>query len=138
MNLVLRHEQKAVRYLALVVGRSGTKLQAAEQAPPTNPGLQVRGRINHNQMPMGRLVQLLSRFERQTIVDRTGLSGLFEVKLEWAPDTPVSQDDPTRPLPDRPSLFAAVLEQLGLKLEPRRGPLEVLIVERATKVPEEN
>jgi uncharacterized protein (TIGR03435 family) len=72
----------------------------------------------------------LSRFERQTIVDRTNLKGPFELTLEWAPDD--SRSDTA------PSLFTAVQEQLGLKLESRKGPLDVLVVDRAEKVPVAN
>jgi uncharacterized protein (TIGR03435 family) len=139
LHLVLRREQKTLRYMALVAGKNGVRFRAAPQdATGTSPGLQVRGRIEHNQLPMGRLAQLLSRFERQTIVDLTGLSGVFEVKLEWAPDTFEAQVDLTKPPPERPSLFTAVQEQLGLRLEPRRGPLEVLVVVQAAKAPDEN
>ncbi len=138
LHLVLGHEQKALPYLALVVAKGGPKLNRAKTGQPVTQGYQVRGRIDHNQMPMAMLVSLLSRFERQTIVDRTGLSGLFEVKLEWAPDNLTDHADDGGPPPDRPSLFAAVQEQLGLKLESRRGSLEVLAVEQAAKVPDEN
>ncbi len=138
LHLVLRREQKVLRYLALVQGKRGPKLMAAMQDPPPNPGPQLPGRILHNQMSMGMLASFLSRFEHQTVVDLTGLSGLFQVKLDWARDTVIAQGDVSEPPPDRPSLFAAVQEQLGLKLESRRGPVEVLIVEQANKVPEEN
>jgi uncharacterized protein (TIGR03435 family) len=138
LHLVLRHEQKVLPHLALVVGKGGAKLQAAKQDAAPNPGPQVPGSIAHNQMSMAGLVSLLSRFERQTIMDQTGLRGLFEVRLEWAPDNIRPPDDNAGPPPDRPSLFAAVQEQLGLKLESRRGPLEVLIVEQAEKAPETN
>lgn len=87
---------------------------------------------------MSMLASLLSRFERQMVVDATGLTGAYEVKLEWSPDRDVGAGDPSSPPPDRPSLFAAVQEQLGLKLEARRGPQQVLVVEQASKVPEAN
>jgi uncharacterized protein (TIGR03435 family) len=137
LHLAVRREQRIVRHLALVVGKNGSRMAPAkEDAPPNGP--QVRGRIAHNRMTMALLASLLSRFERQTIVDLTGLSGPYEVKLEWAPDTALPQDDLNSLPPDRPSLFAAVQEQLGLRLESRRDLLTVLIVERAAKVPEEN
>lgn len=137
LHLVVRREQRVLRYLALMAGKNGARMPPAkEDAPPNGP--QLPGRIAHNQMTMALLASLLSRFERQTIVDLTGLSGSFEVKLEWAPDAALPQDDLNGPLPDRPRLFAAVQDQLGLRLESRRGPLALLIVEQAAKVPEEN
>lgn len=138
LHLVLRREEKTVRHLALVAGKDGAKLRRAKPDAAASKGPQAPGRIVHNQMPMSMLATLLSRFERQTIVDLTGLAGLFEVKLEWAPDRALQKEDLSGPPPDRPGLFAAVQEQLGLKLEGRRGPLEVLVVEQASKTPEGN
>lgn len=138
LGLVLRREQKVLRHLALVAGRGELRIERAKSGASQNQGAQVRGKISHTQMPMSGLVTLLSRFERQTIVDATGLTGPFEVKLEWAPDNLVASGDPNAPPPDRPSLFAAVQEQLGLRLEARRAPLEVLVVERASRVLAEN
>ena len=138
LHLVLRREEKTVRHLALVAGKDGAKLRRAKPDAAASKGPQAPGRIVHNQMPMSMLATLLSRFERQTIVDLTGLAGLFEVKLEWAPDRALQKEDQSGPPPDRPGLFAAVQEQLGLKLEGRRGPLEVLVVEQASKTPEGN
>ena len=67
------------------------------------------------------LAQLLSGQVQRQVIDETGLSGGFSFDLSFATD---QQSDP-----DRPSLFTALQEQLGLKLEPRRAPLEMLIVE---------
>jgi len=138
LHLVVRSEQRVVRYVALEVGKNGARVPPAGEDAPPNSGPQVRGRIVHNHMTMALLASLLSRFERQTIVDLTGLHGSFEVKLEWSPDTALVQDDLSGPPPDRPSLFTAVQDQLGLRLVSRRGPLGVLIVERAAKVPDDN
>ncbi len=131
LGLVLRRERRVSRHLALVAAK--VKLTASkEDAVATAPGQQVRGRIDHNRMPMNQLAMLLSRFERQTVVDETGLKEFFAVQLNWAPDNGIEAND------NRPSLFAAVTQQLGLKLEPRRAPLEVLVVEQCSKVPAEN
>ena len=138
LHLVLRREQRVVRYMALVPAKGGQKLKAAGTEPVPVQGTQSRGRIKHIQMPMGQLANLLSRFERQTIVDLTGLTGLYEVRLEWAPDSNLPAEDLSAPPAERPGLFAALQEQLGLRLEPRRGPLEVIVVEQASKIPEAN
>ncbi len=137
LHLVVRQEERVLRYLALIPGKNGTRLVESKEDVP-DPGPQVRGRIMHPHMTMALLVTLLSRFERQTIVDRTGLSGTFAVKLEWAPDATVMPGDLAGPPPERPSLFAAVKDQMGLRLESRRGPLKVLVVEQAAKIPIEN
>jgi uncharacterized protein (TIGR03435 family) len=77
---------------------------------------------------------LLSRFETdRPIIDQTGLPGLYEVKLEWT----LRQLQNADAAPG-PSLFTALSEQLGLRLEARKGPVEILVVDRAEKVPAEN
>jgi uncharacterized protein (TIGR03435 family) len=137
LHVVVRREQRVLRHIALIVGKNGPTLKPAVE--PARPATQVRGRINHKRMPMSLLASLLSRFEQQLIVDKTGLEGFYEVQLEWAPDVmTASPTDVAAPPPDRPSLYSAVQEQLGLRLEGRRGPLDVLVVQEASRVPELN
>jgi uncharacterized protein (TIGR03435 family) len=63
----------------------------------------------------------------------TGLSGMYDVKLEWALQQVQNPSDA-----EGPSLFTALEEQLGLKLEARKGPLEILVVDSADKIPTTN
>jgi uncharacterized protein (TIGR03435 family) len=90
------------------------------------------------------LATLISRFERQTILDMTGLTGFYEVKLIWTPDLFRGRTPPGGgPImlngeaidPDGPSLSTAVSEQLGLRLESRKGPVDVLVIDHAERVP---
>jgi uncharacterized protein (TIGR03435 family) len=84
------------------------------------------GHITGRSIPLAQLVTLLSLNVGRTVVDETGLEGVLEVDLEWSPDQSVT---------DKPSLFTALEEQLGLKLESTRRSAEVLVidhVERAT------
>ena len=135
LKLALHHEQKELSFLALMVGKNGPKMRATEAAAPAGAGGNhaMLGNILGNRISMQGLATLLSRFERQTVVDMTGLKGLFEVKLEWTPDNQPGVDADADP-----SIFTAVQEQLGLKLESRKGPLDVLVVDRADKAPMEN
>jgi uncharacterized protein (TIGR03435 family) len=66
----------------------------------------------------------------RSVIDKTGLAGTFDVHLRWArdPDTPDAPADP-----GAPSIFDAVQEQLGLKLEPGRGPVEYMIVDHVER-----
>jgi uncharacterized protein (TIGR03435 family) len=87
--------------------------------------------------PMSALVDMLSREFRMPILDKTGLAGRFDFMLEFAPQppgalTPDSTDE------SGPNLLTAVQQQLGLKLERRKIPLDVLVIDRADKVPTEN
>ena len=139
LNLVVHHEQKELTFLALVVGKNGPKLRPATAESPGGP--MVLGRIINHQMTMPLLASLLSRFERQTIVDETGLTGAFDVNLEWVSERSggaTASDVRTAEAKDNPSLFTAVQEQLGLKLEARKGPFDVLAVDSAEKVPTDN
>ena len=77
-------------------------------------------------------------------LDSTGVKGVFDIKLEWTPDEsqPRGPKESPEPLPaddgaGGPSIFTALQEQLGLKLEPRKGPVEILIIDRIEK-PSEN
>jgi uncharacterized protein (TIGR03435 family) len=132
LKLALHREPKPLSYLALIQGKNGPKLPPAK----SSQGNQASGgRILANRMSMPALAMLLSRFERQIVVDRTGLDGMFEFKLEWSPQnaaaTPIDSASAV-------SIFTAVQEQLGLKLESRKGPLEILVIDHAEKIPEAN
>lgn len=96
--------------------------------PPAGPGgPQCRlstagpGSVRGTDVSIGQLAQLLSVQLQRQVVDRTGLTGVFSFELSFAAD---QANDP-----DRPSIFTALQEQLGLKLESQRAPLETLIID---------
>ena len=82
---------------------------------------------------------LASAVVQTVVVDRTGLQGRYEISLEWTPDrSPVTPTADAAPAPsDKPSIFAALQEQLGLKLEPERGPVDVVVIDHIER-PTEN
>jgi uncharacterized protein (TIGR03435 family) len=91
---------------------------------------------------MAELASVLQRASLgRPVVDRTGLSGRFDFDLEWAPDE--TQFDgivsglPNVPDQDRPDLFRAIQQQLGLRLETTKGKVETLVVEQVER-PSEN
>ncbi|HZI77856.1 MAG TPA: TIGR03435 family protein [Vicinamibacterales bacterium] len=69
------------------------------------------------------------------VVDKTGLEGYYDFTLNFAPEAPPQPGAPAGPAPDAtaPSLFTAMQEQLGLKLEPGRAPIQVLVIDRAER-----
>lgn len=67
---------------------------------------------------------MLSSVRREVVRDETGIPGVFDVTMSWRPD------DVANPNDSRPSFFTAIQEQLGLKLEPQRRPVDVLIIDR--------
>lgn len=83
-----------------------------------------------NGMVLSSLVRSLSRVVDRTVVDETGLTGPFDWSLEYQPE---GGRDGTAALGDKPSLIAALQEQLGLKLESRRGPVQMVIIERVER-----
>jgi len=97
--------------------------------------------------PIERLIPTLSRLLGRTVVDKTGLTGNFDISLEWAPDDSqalqLPPDAPKPPPSDAPagttgpSIFTALQEQLGLKLESQKGPVEIFVIDHAEK-PSEN
>jgi uncharacterized protein (TIGR03435 family) len=104
--------------------------KAAALSVPCNRG-QAPSRSGGAQLAdFARVLSFLGVLGRP-VVDRTGLTADYEFELRWTPDV-----DRSRPVdPDMPSLFTAIREQLGLKLEPTNGPVEVLIID-STKLPE--
>jgi uncharacterized protein (TIGR03435 family) len=79
----------------------------------------------------------------RTVIDNTGLKGHYDFTLKWTPDrsTPMlsgATGSDSAPLPDSgPSIFTAIQEQLGLKLESQKGPVELLVIDHVEK-PSEN
>jgi uncharacterized protein (TIGR03435 family) len=80
------------------------------------------------------LTGFLSEVLDRTVVNKTGLTGAFDFHLEWSPQRtePLQADDASAP-----SIFTAIQEQLGLKLEAEKGPVDFLVIDRADK-PSEN
>jgi uncharacterized protein (TIGR03435 family) len=91
------------------------------------------GQIAMGGMSMAQLSGMLSQFLQRIVVDSTGLAGAFDIDLTWAADGP--QTSPVDA--DAASIFSALQEQLGLKLEPRQGPVPVVVIERVEQ-PTEN
>jgi uncharacterized protein (TIGR03435 family) len=88
------------------------------------------------------LASELSMWVDRIVSDRTGVEGPFDVELEWAPDriplAPAFQATPDPPIaprldPNAPSIFTAVREQLGLRLDPERGTADVFVIDRAER-----
>jgi uncharacterized protein (TIGR03435 family) len=95
------------------------------------------GRINFRGVTMTDFIRMgVSPRVGRMVLDRTGLEGSYDLEVEFSPEAQAmsagdSPAGPDRPAADRPSIYTALQEQLGLKLESRRGPVDVLIVDRA-------
>ena len=138
-KLVLRREPRVISYYALTAPNGAGKLQPAQDPPVTGGNTLYPGRLYHKSMSMLLLATLIARFTRTPVLDQTAVPGIFEIKLDWARDnglpTAVAPNAAPGELAEGPSLTEAVQKQLGLKLEKRKGPVDVMMVEHAEKTP---
>jgi uncharacterized protein (TIGR03435 family) len=135
-QLVLHRETRELRYLALVVDKGGLKMHETKDDAPPGAEIVRPGRIVYRRISGQTLAVLLTRFTQEPILDLTNLKGQYDVSLQWTPDNANARPatDPADAT-DAPFLFAAVKEQLGLKLEARKGPMDVVVVDHADRVP---
>jgi len=152
-------ETRNLPLFELTVAKGGPKMKLSEdQTPPAAlQGAGGRGTgLTRGAMRLGRgdfegQAQTMEIFAKalgalyagRPVIDKTGLKGLYDIKLQWNPD-PVLNGPAAPPAagngstaPSGPSLFTAIEEQLGLKLESSRGPLPVLVIDNVQK-PSEN
>jgi uncharacterized protein (TIGR03435 family) len=145
-QLVLRQESKEVSVYTLTVGKTGPKLKEVKlDEDNATRGMRFGGigRIAGAMATMPQLVVMLSDIKLngsaildRPVLDRTGLTGVYDFKLEWSAEEQ-SADRATSTNPAGPSIFTAVQEQLGLKLESTKAPVEFFVIEQAAK-PTEN
>jgi uncharacterized protein (TIGR03435 family) len=112
--------------------------------PPDDEGTGLRcgalfgpGFVTVRDMPMSRFARDLTMLARRMVVDRTGLTGRFDIDVEFTPEfrpqpPPGAPEFPV-PAGDGPSLFTALQEQLGLKLESTRGPVDMVVIDHAER-----
>jgi uncharacterized protein (TIGR03435 family) len=140
-GLVLRLETHELPTYALVLAKGGHKLSPPSDIPGPLFGFSggVSGpRITARNATIKMLIDSLSQQLDRTVIDDTGLSGQYDFKLEWTPD-PSLQAPPNENAiaAGGPSIFTALTEQLGLRLESRKGPVPVYVIEKIEK-PGEN
>jgi bla regulator protein BlaR1 len=159
-KLTLHHDTKELPIYALVVAKNGSKLHesaatpddAAPPGPPTPGGPQPRhsirmmgrGDLSINAESLDMFTDLLSHQLGLLIVNKTGLKGNYDFKLKWTPDEgqgqmPGGPPGDAAPPPDAsgPTIFTALQEQLGLKLESQKGPMDTIVIDHVER-PSEN
>jgi uncharacterized protein (TIGR03435 family) len=142
-NLTLHREEKEFPIYALTIAKNGPKLTAStpitspEGSPPLVFVLSPDGaRLAARDASMGELAWVMQRSALdRPVVDKTGLVGRYDFDLEWTPDeTQFGGNVPTaRPEPVKPDLFAAMQQQVGLRLEATRGPIEALVIDQVER-----
>jgi uncharacterized protein (TIGR03435 family) len=140
-KLTFHREEKIFSIYELQVAENGPKLKTSTARPDDPPGLISAVYPQRIVMParnvtMSDLARLMQRaILDRPVVDKTGLTGRYDFDLEWAPDEtqfggevpPASAEAQAAPL------FSAIQQQLGLRLEATRGPVQALVVDRAER-----
>jgi len=140
-HLKLHTESKTLPVYELVVAKDGPKLTASAVPPPDAANPDPFGKMDvHNTdmtatgVTLSQLAGNLSFPLDRAVIDKTGLTGRYDFRLRWTADT-VAADSAAADAP--PNLFTAIQEQLGLTLQPARGPVETLVIDHVEQ-PSEN
>lgn len=148
-HLKVHHEMRQFSVYELVIAKGGLRMQHSPLEDPTIPdpptdnlagpgprgSLVGRGpgKLVGNGVPVTPLVNLLTQFLGRPVIDKTNLDGLFSFTLQWAPDPspqPLLETDESRPIDaNDASIVTALQEQLGLRLQPAKASLDVLMID---------
>jgi uncharacterized protein (TIGR03435 family) len=158
-KLAVHDETKILPIYELIVAKNGPKLKEATPVDTVNgvkspdgvgrSGMMTMrpGQLTAQAVPVASLVNILSQQLHRTVMDKTGLTGKYNISLQWTQDdgsnpmfkgTDGSQQR-AEPTPDAsgPSIFTAVQEQLGLRLQSSKGPVQVVVIDHV-EMPSEN
>jgi bla regulator protein blaR1 len=137
-KLRLHHETRELPVYALFVGKNGSKMKASSTDGNDNHSSNVRrGMMTGQNLPLEMFVIILSNQLDRPVVDRTGLAGNFDLRLEWSPEASRPSAEGVGTVTSGPSIFTAIQEQLGLRLEATKGPVEVIVIDSVER-PSEN
>jgi uncharacterized protein (TIGR03435 family) len=131
-RLVVHRESRELPYYALVLDKNGPKVHVEEAAGPVgqNPfAMTANGHLTGTQVSAAMLAKVLTDQIGRFVEDRTGLAGVFDFTLDWAADVESTLT---------PSIFTAVKEQLGLRLDAVKGPVEVVVIDHVETTASEN
>jgi uncharacterized protein (TIGR03435 family) len=134
-HMEVHRESKELQVYALIVSKQGMKMQAAKESDFGRKGREEEGHIHDESLSMAQLAAVLSTQLRQPVVNQTGVSGNYVVSFDWNPG---HADAAAGAAPPNASLFVALNEQLGLGLQMRKAPLDVLVIDRIEKLASEN
>lgn len=138
-KLAVHHESKEVPAFALVVANGGSKLHEATK--PRDFFTARLGLIQGARVSTAQLASALARLLGHPVTDETGLTAAYEVKVEWTPEqaSPATNADEQTAAPEPgPSIFTAVNDQLGLRLQTRKVSADLVVVDHIERAPTEN
>jgi bla regulator protein BlaR1 len=140
-KLKVTHQMKELPVYALVVAKGGIKLTPTDPAVLSGDHPQMirmmgRGNLSGTDVPINALTNALSRQPEtggRVVVDKTGLTGSYSWTLQWTPETSGPLGAPggpnAAPETSEPSFFTALQEQLGLKLESQKAPVDTIVID---------
>jgi uncharacterized protein (TIGR03435 family) len=130
-------ETKQLPVYDLMIGKGGVKMRAATDGPGGLLHFQD-GVLTDQGIEISTLVGQLTNLVHRTVIDKTALKGRFDFTLKYAPDRDAASGaDNGSPQDDAPSIFTALEEQLGLKLQPDKGPVDTVVIDHVEQ-PTEN
>jgi uncharacterized protein (TIGR03435 family) len=136
-KLAIRRDRKEIQVYELVVGKGGIKFHESGDAN-ARPFTSYRiGAIIGTRSKLDAFCSGLSVLLDRPVFNETNLAGFYDFELHFDPNTTQSGGVPGQQY-DQPSIFTAFQEQMGLKLEPKTRQIDVVVVDRAEKVPTEN
>ena len=149
-KLKAHRETKDLPMYALVVAKGGFKLKDADPNNTYPNGIKGPDGVSHAGMmmmrrdmltaqavPISSLAGNLAGQLHRIVLDRTGLTGKYDITLRWSPDEMSNEQQDAATTISAPSIFTALDEQLGLKLESTRGPVDAIVVDHI-EMPSEN
>jgi uncharacterized protein (TIGR03435 family) len=149
-QLAVHKESRDLPSFVLVIAKSGPKLRKAQTDDATLPNGALRmttSSITGTSVSMTRLAWALEAPLKHPVTDGTGLQGRYDFLLEWQPDDDRAPENasaggnqPATPYPQEssgPSIFTALQEQLGLRLESKKGNADIIVIDRVER-PSEN
>jgi len=146
-HLATHRDKKSMAAYALVVAKGGLKIHPVEPGHSSNQSKSGADRVVHwtaRRVSMANVAEHLFRTMDRPVVDKTGVPGVFDFKLDWALETrprfPSASDEERRAPaenPNAPTIFTAI-QELGLRLQPEKTEVEILVVDACEKAPTEN
>ena len=136
-HLVLHTETRQAPNYSLVVVKSGPKIKPTAGSDPRTSSRP--GHFEATKITMKKFADLIGHEAGRPVTDATGLEGVYDFTLDWSPAAGLRLDagesGAPAPAAGGPSVFTALEEQLGLRLESGKGPIEVLVVDKVERTP---
>jgi len=134
-QLATHSEQKEMSGYLITIAKHGHKLQPAARDAAPGSVKRKNAHLTISNLPLSDLADALADITGRPVADRTGLTGNYDLRLRFAPETPKQKKakSDAAAIPNQPSIFTAIQEQLGLKLEPAKLPVAIIVIEHAER-----